>query len=282
MASTLTSAEVQQYDRDGYLPARPLMTATRALDLRLRLQAFEESQGMTLGQMPGQMRAKTHLLLPWMNELVHNPKLLDMVESLLGPDLLVYHVTCWLKEPGDGSFVSWHQDGTYFHLDPPNRHVTAWVALTDAHQANGCMRFLPGSHRDGQLHHESGEIRNNLLSNGQVVDREIDESTAVDLVVPLGCVSFHHTHLIHSSSPNNSADRRIGIGVSYIPTSVRHATGKRLTASLVRGQDVHGYFEDEPAPVSEFDDASRAFHSDSCTRFFAPHGSMRTAGEKAG
>ena len=144
----LTSQEIQDYRDAGYGGPFPAISGAEVLRFRGELEGFEVSQGALLSVMPGQVRAKTHLLLPFMQELIRLEPVLDAVESLLGPNLLVYHLTCWLKEPGDGSFTSWHQDAAYFFLDPPE-HVTAWIALSDATEESGCMRVIPGSHKTG-------------------------------------------------------------------------------------------------------------------------------------
>jgi len=182
----------------------------------------------------------------------------------------------WIKEPGDDAFVSWHQDGTYFGLDPANQHVTAWVALTDSLPEMGCVTVLPGSHRLGQLRHSIHRGAANLLSNGQEAEIDVDPARVVPLVLRAGEFSLHHTHLLHSSAPNRGRDRRIGVGISYIPTRVRHVGSRRLTASLVRGHDRHGHFDPEPRPRSDFDAEARAAHADACERFFGSHGSVRT------
>ncbi len=276
MTGTLSTAEIAQYHETGQVGPVPALSSLEVNYFRSALEAAEATLGTTLTNAPGQIRAKTHLLYPWMAELVRHPAILDAVESLIGPNLLVYHLTCWLKEPGDGQFVSWHQDGTYFGLEP-FEHVTAWVALSDATRETGCIRFLPGSHKSGQRDHILGETKGNLLSNGQRVDLKVPEERAIDIVVPKGEVSFHHTHLIHASRPNEGTERRLGIGISYIPPHVRFVGEGRVTASLVRGTDEHGYFDHEPPPANALDTAARAVHADACQRFFASHGSARTA-----
>src|SRR5207247_615589 len=181
MGQVLSAEQVARYREDGFLCPLPALSATEARDCRRRLQAFEASQGRPLGQLPGQLRAKTHLLFPWLDDLVRHPAVLAAVEDLIGPDLLVYHLTMWIKEPGDATFVSWHQDGTYFGLDPADQHVTAWVALADSTPATGCVVALPGSHRRGQLPHVSRRSASNLLSNAQEVDVGVDRTRAVPL-----------------------------------------------------------------------------------------------------
>ena len=273
---TLTAGQVARYHEDGFLCPVPALSPSEVRDGRARLEAFEASQGRPLGQIPGQLRAKTHLLFPWLAALVRHPAVLAAVEDLIGPDLLVYHLTMWIKEPGDDAFVSWHQDGTYFGLDPADQHVTAWVALTDSTAETGCVTALPGSHRLGQLPHTSQRSAANLLSNGQQAAMDVDETRAAPLAMRAGEFSLHHTHLLHSSAPNRGRDRRIGVGISYIPTHVRHVGARRLTASLVRGEDHHGHFDPEPRPTADFDAEARAAHADACARFFGSHGSVRT------
>ena len=140
----------------------------------------------------------------------------------------------------------------------------------------GCVTVLPGSHRLGQLQHSTHHDAANLLSNGQQAEIDVDAARVVPLVLRAGEFSLHHTHLLHSSAPNRGRDRRIGVGISYIPTRVRHVGSRRVTASLVRGEDRHGHFDPEPRPRADFDAEGRAAHADACARFFGSHGSVRT------
>ena len=275
MVGSLSEEHIAHYRATGQVGPVALLTPEEVAHYRGKLEAAEADLGGPLSRVPGQFRAKTHLLYTWMDNLVRHSALLDAVESIIGPDILVYHLTCWIKEPGDGSFVSWHQDGTYFNLIPAE-HVTAWIALSDVTPESGCMRMMPGSHLSGQREHDKGPTEGNLLSNGQKIALEIDETKAIDIVVPTGSVSFHHTYVVHSSGPNLSADRRIGIGVSYIPTRVRFQGDGRVSAGLVRGQDVFGHFDPEKRPVKDLDEDARIFHDAACQRFFAGHGSKRT------
>tara|TARA_Y100000814_G_scaffold249548_1_gene195803 strand:+ start:744 stop:1598 length:855 start_codon:yes stop_codon:yes gene_type:complete len=271
----LTKEQISEYASKGQVGPIPLLDVDEVTYYRRKLEAAEAAFGKPLSQIPGQFRAKTHLLFTWMDDFVRHEKILDAVESLIGPNILLYHLTCWLKEPGDGSYVSWHQDGTYFNLRPAE-HVTAWIALSDATPESGCMKMLPGSHLSGQQSHESGEKSGNLLSNGQKITLEIDESKAIDIVVPAGSGSFHHTHIVHSSGPNRSNDRRIGIGISYIPTRVRFVGEGRVPAALVRGEDTFGHFDPEVRPEADMDEAAQQFHAKACDSFFASHGSKRS------
>ena len=267
MPAHLSPDQVAQYQRDGYLFPLDCLTAEDVGYYRGRLEAFEREQGDTFGRLPNLVRSKSHLLFSWMDELVRHPKVLDAVESVIGPDIMIYHLTSWLKEPHDAARVSWHQDGTYFGLEPAEQ-VTAWIALTDSAPEMGCIKLLPGSHTIGQQPHKDAVAPDNLLSRGQTIDRKFDYTKYVTIPLRAGQISLHHTHLVHSSDPNRTDQRRIGIGVSYIPTRCRLVNGVRLTAALVRGHDAYGHFDPDPRPAGDFDPASRAVHEAAVARFF--------------
>jgi non-haem Fe2+, alpha-ketoglutarate-dependent halogenase len=174
----------------------------------------------------------------------------------------------WPKDAGSGTYVSWHQDATYFALEPAC-HVTAWVALTDASVTAGCMEVVPGSHKLGQLRHADMQDPENLLSRGQTLAEDVDRSTTAYMPMTAGQFSLHHTHLVHNSRPNQSNDRRIGLGISYIPTYARCTAPLRVTAMLVRGRDTYGHFDDERRPVVEAGPAERTFHASAVATFRA-------------
>jgi hypothetical protein len=267
MPASLTQAQVAQYQRDGFLFPIDCLTTDEVAHYRGRLEAFEREQGDSFGRLPDLVRSKSHLLFTWMDELVRHPKVLDAVESLIGPDILIYHLTSWLKEPGEPSHVSWHQDGTYFGLEPFEQ-VTAWIALTDSTPEMGCIKLLPGSHRIGQKPHKDMPVPGNLLSRGQTIDHHLDYANFVTMPLKAGQVSLHHTHLVHCSDPNRTRQRRIGIGVSYIPPQCRLINDVRVSAALVRGRDAYGHFDAEPRPAGDFDAAARLAHAAAVERFF--------------
>ena len=268
MPASLSPAQVEQYERDGYLFPLDCLTAEEVRTYRSSLEDFEQSQGDTFGKLPNLVRSKSHLLFTWMDELVRHPKVLDAVESIVGPNILIYHLTSWFKEPNEPSHVSWHQDGTYFGLEPAEQ-ITAWIALTDATPEMGCIKVLPGTHVIGQKPHKDTSTPGNLLSRGQTIEHKFDYSNYVMMPLKAGQVSLHHTHIVHCSEPNRTDQRRIGIGVSYIPTHCRLVNeGARVSATLVRGRDDHGNFDLEPRPTGDFDAHSRAAHEAAVERFF--------------
>ena len=263
MPNKLTPQEVAQYERDGYICPVQAFTAAQARAWRGRLEAFEHAEGQKLTR---GHNFKPHLLFPWVDEIVHSPQVLDAVEDLIGPDIRLFHLTVWPKDAGSGAFVSWHQDATYFALEPAC-HVTAWVALTDATVEAGCMEVVPGSHKLGQLRHTEMQDAENLLSRGQTLAVDFDRSSTAYMPVRAGQFSLHHTHLVHNSRPNRSADRRIGLGISYIPTSARCTSDVRVSAMLVRGTDRYGNFDDERRPAAEAGPEERTFHAKAVATF---------------
>jgi len=261
MPKLLSSAAVEQFRRDGfYFPVR-VMSAAEARSYRDRLEAHERRQGAPL---QSNMRHKVHLLFRWANELVRRPTILDAVEDLVGPDILCWTTNFFIKEANNPAFVSWHQDATYWGLDPDDV-VTAWVALSDAPIESGAMKFLPGSHRGRQLTHVDTFHPDNLLSRGQEIAVEVDEREGVFVPLRAGEMSLHHVKLVHGSEPNRTGDRRIGLAIRYIPPYVRQIK-VRDSAMLVRGVDRYGYYDPEPEPAADLDAAALAAHADAVGR----------------
>jgi non-haem Fe2+, alpha-ketoglutarate-dependent halogenase len=257
---TLSPAQVESYARDGFLSPVAALTREQAAQYRQKLEGFEETVGgpLTSDATDARYRSRTHILLAWVHTLTRHPAILDAVEALIGPNILVYTSTWFIKEPESPAIAAWHQDATYFGLRP-YEHVTAWLALTDATAENGCMEFLPGSHRKGQLPHRAGVVAASVNRAGQAVVGAIDDAPAVHAPLRAGEFSLHHTLCLHRSQPNRSAERRIGLAISYVPTHVQHLGVKHKTpALLVRGVDTFGHFQLEPAPAADFDDAARA------------------------
>ena len=255
MATSLTEDEIAQYREQGYLAPLRVMAEDEALGLRAKLEAVEAGMG---GPLRGDLRHKTHLLFPFLADLVRHPGILDAIEDLLGPDLLCWTSNFFIKEAADPAFVSWHQDSTYWGLSAPEV-ATAWVALTPSNAANGAMAVIPGSHRFDQLPHRDTFHRHNLLTRGQEVMVEVDERKAVPLNLRPGEMSLHHVRLVHGSPPNPSFDRRIGFAIRYIPTHLRQLAGED-SATLVRGTDRFHHFEPEPRPRVDMDPDLLALH----------------------
>jgi len=257
----LSSAAVERYRRDGFYFPVPVLTPDEARECRRRLEAVEAANG---GQLGGELRQKPHLLFTWLADLVRHPAILDAVEDVLGPNLLVWSTSFFIKGPRDAAFVSWHQDATYWGLSEPDV-VTAWVAFTEATVDNGAMRMVPGSHGE-QLVHRDTFAANNLLSRGQEIEVAVDEARGVDIVLRAGEMSLHHVRMVHGSPPNRSDDRRIGFAIRYIPTYVRQLAGGADGAMLVRGVDDFHYYVPERPPTADLSADARAHHAESVAR----------------
>jgi len=261
MTKVLSSEALARYHRDGFYFPIPVLTSAEARTLRGRVEAVEAAHG---GRLAGELRQKPHLLLTWLADLVRHPRILDAVEDVLGPDLLVWSTSFFTKEARDPAFVSWHQDATYWGLSGPDV-LTAWVAFTDATVENGAMRMVPGSHGE-QLAHRDTFAPHNLLSRGQEIAVEVDDARGVDIELRAGEMSLHHVRMVHGSPANRSDDRRIGFAIRYIPTHVRQIAGGEDGAMLVRGVDDYHHFVPERAPASDLSPEARAHHAESVAR----------------
>lgn len=250
----LSGDQVASYERDGFLFPVAVMSPEDAAGYQAKLERFRAERPEYTSGIAGQ---KLHLLTTWMADIIRNPRILDVVESLLGPDLLCRTAALFIKDSNGKSFVSWHQDGTYWGLNSQDV-TTAWLALSPSTVESGCMRMYPGSHKWEQVSHSDTFDDDNLLSRGQVMDTTIDENGARDIVVQPGEISLHHVNVAHASAPNNSGSTRFGIAIRYIKPDVRQAMGGGDSATLVRGEDRVGSFELEDRPKQDFDPAAVA------------------------
>ncbi len=251
----LTADAVERYRATGYHFPLDILTEAEAAACRARLEAQEARLG---GALSGALRQKPHLLFPWLNELIRHKAILDAVESVLGPNLLCWSSSFFIKEPQAPGYVSWHQDATYWGLSTPDV-TTVWLAFTPANEVNGCMKFAPGTHHAPVGHRDTFD-KDNLLTRGQEITVAADESQTVAVNLNPGQASLHHVLLHHGSAPNRSQDRRIGYAIRYIPTHVLQVAGAVDSATLVRGTDTFGHFEPEDAPDADMSEAAVALH----------------------
>jgi ectoine hydroxylase-related dioxygenase (phytanoyl-CoA dioxygenase family) len=252
----LTAEQQDFYAAQGYLAPLRAFAAAEATALRAKVEAAEA------GPIPASpyLRNKTHLVFTWADALIRHPAILDAVEAIIGPDILCWGAGFFIKNATDPSFVSWHQDSTYWGLEPPDI-VTAWVALSDSTAENGAMRVVPRTHLLDQVPHRDTFAAGNLLSRGQEIMVEVDPTQTVALELQPGEFSLHHVRLVHGSEPNPSTRRRIGFAIRYLPTRVRQTQAARDSATLVRGTDRFGNFDPERRPTEDLGEAERAHHA---------------------
>ena len=257
-----------RYERDGYYFPLTAFGADQATKYGRRVQEIANSNHACRLGNRGQIN-QLHVLCPFVNEIIRNPAILDAVESVLGPNLLVWGTSVFLKPPHSSGFVSWHQDLTYWGLNN-EQEMSAWVAFGSVNQENGCMHFLPGSHNLGQKPHRDVVDASNILTRGQHAEVDVDESQTIPVELEPGQVSLHHGHLLHRSGPNNTDHHRVGMVINYISTSVYQSVADLDFAMLVRGVDEHHHFEELPVPKAEFDEDGFAMHD----RMMAAHNNV--------
>lgn len=252
MAKHLSDAQIARYHDDGFLFPVEVFSPEVAAAYRARMEALEAVHGAMKYAM------KPYLTVTMADEIAHDETLLDAVEDLIGPNLLVWDGAFINKEPHSDIYVSWHQDLTYWGIGPPEEIVSVWLALSPVSRKNGGMRMVPGSHH-GALKHEDRFGDDNLLSRGQTLAGDIDEASVVDITLAPGQMSLHHGLVVHASNPNHSGQRRIGLNFQFITPAVRQGEMTGDSAMLVRGADGSGHFAPEPRPRSDFAPDSIAF-----------------------
>jgi len=242
--STLTSKQLKQYKDDGYVAPIDVLSKEEAYEIRKEIENIEKKYP---NELEGSGRNYIHLISPVFDKVCHNQKILDAVESIIGKNILVCGTTLFVKNPYEKEFVSFHQDAKYIGLEPHN-WVTAWIAVTDTNEENGCMRMWSGSHKEKLKHHEQKFDENNLLTRGQSIENvPINETKSI--VLKAGQMSLHHPKIIHGSGLNKSNDKRIGFVIqSYIGTNVNQVLGK-MYVQLARGKDLFNYHEHAKRPV---------------------------------
>lgn len=253
----MTEADIAAYKRNGYhFPIR-VMSPSDASENLTKLEAFER---MHDGTIPGKLKIKSHLLLTWVYTMVSLPAVLDAVEDVLGPDILCWNSSFFIKNANNPAHVTWHQDSTYWGLSKPDV-CSAWIALTPANEQNGVMKIIPGSHEFGQLDHEDTFAGDNLLARGQRLVDPPNEEAAVSLNLDPGEISLHHIMSVHGSEPNETDQRRIGFAIRYAAPHVRLLGNIRDSALLVRGKDRYGHFDVEYAPKTDMDSDAIIHHT---------------------
>ncbi|CEL91712.1 unnamed protein product [Vitrella brassicaformis CCMP3155] len=255
------------FKKQGYYCPIRVCSAAEAFTLRHNLEQWE---GMLEGGKASKdMRFRPHLLLPWLWDLVMKPEVLDAVEAVLGPDVLAWSSEFNIKEPHTDSFFSWHQDSTYAGLEPSDDVLTAWIALVDVNEANGCMQYIPGTHHK-QLPHVETNDHNNMLSRGQTIPNVVDESSAVNVVLKAGEMSLHHFRLVHRSGPNKTDDRRIGYTIRFISKRVALTTQRKVRESITLCRGVYapeeGNFDLDVRPDELMGEAEVARHREAMAR----------------
>ena len=250
----LTDAQTTQYWKDGYLFPLDILSPKETAAARAELEEIEREWLNADLPLPlaTYKRVNAHVVMPLAARLAQDPRVLDAVESVLGPDLMVWSAEFFIKEPHSRHIVGMHQDLTYWGLGETSDQVTAWVALSPATPQSGCMDFVAGSHKNPILPHNDTFSDTNLLSRGQEIAVDVAESDKTRIALQPGQMSLHHGLTIHGSGPNTSDDRRIGCAIRYLNPNARQEIAERDYALMARGTDNTGNFTHIPAPASLF------------------------------
>ena len=245
----LTTQQVSQFREQGFLSPIDIMSES---DARALAKELQETESRYPGILEGRNRNNAHLAFSFMDRIAFHETILDVVEDVLGPDFLLWGTVLFIKEPDSPHYVSWHQDATYMGLEPHDG-VTPWLALSPSNDVSGCMRMIPGSHKWSIQDHSDTFAEENILTRGQSIE-DVNEDSAVDLVLKPGQLSIHHPRTIHSSRPNRSNYRRIGVALQqYMRPDVRQVIGQGL-AMHGRGADRFGHHRYLKRPTGDLSD----------------------------
>jgi hypothetical protein len=256
MPKRLTSTQVEQYHRDGFVAPIDVMSEEEAYAYRQRLEEAEARYPEALNPTS---RNNAHYAFSFLDEIVHHEAILDAVEDIIGPDILLWGTVLFIKDANSPGFVTWHQDVTYSGHEPHDG-VTPWLALSPVTPESGCIRMLPGTHKGPIRPHEDTFHADNILTRGQQL-HGIDGAGAVDVVLRPGQMSLHHMRVIHSSQPNRTGDRRIGIAMQpYMPPHMRQTKGEDY-ALLMRGRDTVGNWLPGRRPAYDMEPEAAAFRA---------------------
>lgn len=259
----LSAAQIEHFDKYGFVAPIDVLTPDEAGELRRLLEAAEAAHPE---QLHAENRNNVHLVLPFLGELSVDARIVDHVESLIGPDIMLWSTVLFIKAPQSGSFVSWHQDATYMAVSPHN-DVTAWLALTPSTIENGCVSMLPGTHRSGKVEHVDTYGDDNILTRGQQVVG-VDPSTAVHIELQPGQMSLHHPWVVHGSQPNRTDDRRIGVALQTYMGAEMRPTRSPQHVTHVRGAKVDPSWTELPLPT-EVCNAAGIANRDAANQSFA-------------
>ena len=225
--ANLSSPEIEHYKREGWvipefrLPAAQVKTMVDALNELIRrnpdvrpeklVSAHVERGG---GQDNGEgVRGVADFLA-----LAKNPDIVELVSDVIGNDVILWGAHVFCKPAGDGFETPWHQDGHYWPIRPLAT-CTVWVALEESSIENGCLRVIPKSHANKQLHEHLHEDRQDLTLQQRMKAGSFDENTAVDIELEPGQMSLHDVYMIHGAKANTSQKRRTGVALRYMPAT---------------------------------------------------------------
>ena len=237
------------YQDNGYSMPFDVISKDIAKDAANRLKKIHINP---FKQIKHPWNLQSHLLANWIYSIATNSNILDCIEAIIGPNILIQSADIFIKPPMSIKHINWHQDANYWGLHPYEL-LTGWIALTDVFLDNGCMKYLPKSHLNNKINHVETFDKNSDLTRGQEISLKIEKNKEIPVILKPGQMSIHHCLLAHSSGPNLTDDYRIGMAVRYLPTHVKQTEGPKISMILARGEDKYNNFKRDDIPQGDFD-----------------------------
>ena len=245
----------EAFNKNGYVTGLDALPQERVEHYREHCMAFVDAYS-THPSYSEWIYYRTELLLKWVADLAVEESILDMVEQLIGPDILLWNAFLPIKPPRSDAYFGWHQDATYWPVSPTDQIVSVWVALSPVDQQCGGMQMVRGSHLQGALQHETTYDESSMLRRGQQISSSVDESEVVNIDLQPGQASIHHTLTLHRSGPNQSNNWRLGVGLNYASSQVGPLPGYEDAAMPLRGNVEASRFTFTRPPQADLDAAA--------------------------
>jgi len=244
----LSQKEIATYHQQGYITPQFKLPTTTITAIRDRHQLLLDQYPQFNNYCPALLAYDKSFL-----EFAKNPQILDMVEQLIGPDFALWNSSFFAKPANGGHATPWHQDGEYWPITPLAT-CTVWIAIDSATVENGCLRVIPGSHRDQKLLSHHTNPSDEVTLNQELDNHNFNEAEADDIILEAGQISLHDVYLVHGSETNNSNHSRRGMTLRFMPTTSIYnrqlaqekSKDKNLvdqsarTLYLLRGKDASG------------------------------------------
>jgi hypothetical protein len=237
-----------QYKQNGWLGPLPIMSAEDAFEYK---QIVLETDSK-LNLMNSDYRCKSNTLFKWVDDISRNPILISYLEQIIGPNIHCWDTLFWIKQPGDGKDVSFHQDATYWNFTNKDKAVTVWFAFDDVTPEHGSLEYVQGSHSTFQKRHKDVKTDTNLLMRGQTVDIDVPKKR-VKTSVPAGNILIHSPYMIHGSSKNNTDTPRVAMGMIFASTECKPVLEISPESTvMIAGVDEYNYMLHDPQPTGEW------------------------------
>ena len=246
--TVLSPVQIDRYNDQGYLFPIRVFDDREIVEIREYFDALLP-RALAAGWNSYEM-INWHKTCRGVYDVVTNSRILDVIQDLLGDTVILRHSHFFVKLPGDGKRVSWHQDSSYWPLSR-SKVVSAWLAIDDSTIENGAMQVIPGSHKAAQIaFHDSEPEENNVLSQ-TVRDADRYGDAPVSLVLKAGEMSLHSDWTLHGSDVNQSEQRRCGLAMRFLSSDVQAYNGWNAHSVICRGQDPTGHWADHARPTGE-------------------------------